>query len=40
MTFSDAGSDPRYAEQAWAQGVGVKSVAVIPLLLGERPWAS
>ncbi len=36
MTFSDAGSDPRYAEQAWAQEVGVKSVAVIPLLLGER----
>jgi len=36
MTLSDAGSDPRYAEQAWAQQVGVKSVAVIPLLSGER----
>ncbi len=35
-TLSDAGTDPRYAEQAWAQEVGVKSVAVIPLLLGER----
>jgi len=36
MTISDAGSDPRYSEQAWAQEVGVKSVAVIPLLLGEQ----
>ncbi|MBI4735770.1 MAG: GAF domain-containing protein, partial [candidate division NC10 bacterium] len=36
MTISDAGNDPAYAEQAWARQVGVKSVAVIPLLLGER----
>ncbi|HSD51597.1 MAG TPA: GAF domain-containing protein [Candidatus Methylomirabilis sp.] len=36
MTLSDAGSDPRYIEQAWAREVGVRSVAVIPLLLGER----
>jgi GAF domain-containing protein len=36
MTITDAGHDPAYAEQAWARQVGVKSVAVIPLLLGER----
>ena len=36
MTLADAGNDPRYTERAWAQQVGVKSVAVIPLLLGER----
>ncbi|MBI2454677.1 MAG: GAF domain-containing protein [candidate division NC10 bacterium] len=36
MTITDAGNDPAYAEQAWARQVGVKSVAVIPLLLGER----
>jgi len=35
-TLSDAGSDLRYAEQEWARNVGVKSVAVVPLLLGER----
>ncbi|HWT78563.1 MAG TPA: GAF domain-containing protein, partial [Candidatus Methylomirabilis sp.] len=36
MTLADAGNDPRYTEKTWAQHVGVKSVAVIPLLLGER----
>ena len=36
ITLADAGNDPRYTEQAWAQEVGVKSVAVIPLLLGEH----
>jgi GAF domain-containing protein len=36
MTITDAGEDPAYAEQAWARQVGVKSVAVIPLRLGER----
>ena len=36
MTITDAGDDPAYAEQAWARQVGVKSVAVIPLRLGER----
>ncbi len=36
VTLSDAGSDPRYVEQAWAQQVGVRSVALIPLLSGER----
>jgi hypothetical protein len=36
MTLLDAGTDPRYAERAWARQVGVKSVAIIPLLLAER----
>ncbi|MFI5339124.1 MAG: GAF domain-containing protein, partial [Candidatus Methylomirabilales bacterium] len=36
ITLADASNDPRYAEQEWARQVGVKSVAVIPLLLGER----
>lgn len=36
ITLADASTDPRYVEHAWAQRVGVKSVAVIPLLLGER----
>ncbi len=36
MTLRDAGTDPRYAEQAWARQVGVKSVAILPLLAGER----
>jgi GAF domain-containing protein len=36
VTVADAGRDPRYAERAWARQVGVKGVAVIPLLLGER----
>jgi hypothetical protein len=35
-TLSDAGTDPQYAEQTWAREIGVKSVAVVPLLLGER----
>ena len=36
ITLADASNDPRYLEHEWAQRVGVKSVAVIPLLLGER----
>ncbi|MBI4572663.1 MAG: GAF domain-containing protein [candidate division NC10 bacterium] len=36
MTVSDAGTDHRYSEQAWAREVGVKNVAVIPLLSGEQ----
>jgi GAF domain-containing protein len=36
ITVADASTDPQYIEHAWAQQVGVKSVAVIPLLLGER----
>jgi signal transduction histidine kinase len=34
--LSDAGTDVRYMERAWAQQAGVKTVAGIPLLLGER----
>jgi signal transduction histidine kinase len=33
---SDAGADTRYSEQEWALRVGVKSVAAVPLVLGER----
>ncbi len=36
MTLGDAGQDPRYLEQEWARKVGLKSMAVIPLLQGER----
>jgi hypothetical protein len=36
IALADASDDSRYTEQAWAKQVGVKSVAVIPLLLGER----
>ncbi len=36
ITLADASNDPRYVEQEWARQVGVRSVAVIPLLLGER----
>jgi GAF domain-containing protein len=35
-TLTDAGNDPRYAEREWAREVGVKSLAAIPLLLGDR----
>ncbi|HXZ44545.1 MAG TPA: GAF domain-containing protein, partial [archaeon] len=36
IALADASTDPNYLEHAWAKQVGVKSVAVIPLLLGER----
>ena len=36
IALADASTDPRYVEHEWAQQVGVKSVAVIPLVLGER----
>jgi GAF domain-containing protein len=36
VTLADAGQDPRYAEQEWAQRMGVRSVAVVPLRLGDR----
>ncbi len=36
MALGDAGQDPRYLEQDWARKVGVKSMAVIPLMQGER----
>jgi signal transduction histidine kinase len=35
-TLTDPGHDPRYAEQAWAQRMGIRDVAVVPLRLGER----
>ena len=34
--LADAGSDPRYLEAAWARDRGVRSVAVVPVLLAER----
>ena len=36
IALADASNDTRYLERDWAQQVGVKSVAVIPLLLGDR----
>ena len=36
IALADASTDPRYVEHEWAQQVGVKSVAIIPLVLGER----
>ena len=36
VTLADAGQDPRYAEREWALRMGVRSVAVVPLRLGER----
>lgn len=36
IALADASDDPRYLERDWARQVGVKSVAVIPLLLGDR----
>jgi GAF domain-containing protein len=36
VTVADPGEDPRYAEREWAQRMGVRSVAVVPLRLGDR----
>jgi signal transduction histidine kinase len=36
IALPDASNDARFAAQGWARQVGVKSVAVIPLLQGER----
>jgi len=36
LALADAGSDPRYLERSWALEKGVKSLAAIPIRLGER----
>ncbi len=36
VTLTDPGEDPRYAEREWALRMGVRSVAIVPLRLGER----
>jgi len=36
VTVTDPAEDPRYAEREWALRMGVRSVAVVPLRLGER----
>jgi hypothetical protein len=36
VTLSDPARDPRYLEQAWAERLGVRKVAVVPVRLAER----
>jgi GAF domain-containing protein/two-component sensor histidine kinase len=36
LTLADPEHDPRYMEQAWAQRMGVRQVASVPVRLGER----
>ena len=36
VTLTDPGQDARYAEREWALRMGVRSVAVVPLRLGDR----